>query len=155
MEEGDIPLGWESHNKGKQATMSKDKPLSRKQVQDLLRKKKALDSLDLRGANLAGIVFDGASLRQTKLAEANMKGCSFRQADLTGASLWNAELPNAVFEGAILDEADLDQANLEGCNFKGARLRKAILPHGTRGTERIMDSVKNGLPVHFQSMSFS
>ena len=135
--------------------MSKDKPLSRKQVQDLLRKKKALDSLDLRGANLAGIVFDGASLRQTKLAEANMKGCSFRQADLTGASLWNAELPNAVFEGAILDEADLDQANLEGCNFKGARIRKTILPHGTRGTGRIMDSVKNGIPVHFQSISLS
>ena len=84
-----------------------------------------------------------------------MKGCSFRQADLTGASLWNAELPNAVFEGAILDEADLDLANLEGCNFKGARIRKAILPHGTRGTERIMDSVKTGSTVHFQSMALS
>ena len=135
--------------------MSQDKPLTRKQVQDLLRKKQALDSLDLRGANLSGIIFDGVSLRWTKLAEANMCGCSFKKADLTGASLWNAELPNAVFENAILDEADLDLANLEGCSFKGARMRKAILPHGTRGTERIMDSVKTGTPVHFQAMKLS
>lgn len=105
-----------------------DTALNRKQVLDLLRRKESLDDADLRGTDLSGVVFDGASLRQAKFAEANLTRASFRGADLRGASLFAANLKDACFDGANLEDADLDYAFLDGATVHGAQVKKALFP---------------------------
>ncbi len=124
------------------------KSLSRKQVQDLLRRGRSLQRADLRGANLNGLDFDSADLRDAKLAEADLSGCNFRRADLRGASLWKANLKNVSFEEARLEGADMDFAQLDGATFLKARLKKTILPLDRMDMGDVQHSVRDGSPVH-------
>lgn len=125
--------------------------LSRKQVQDAIRKRNSLRDSDVRGEDLSGLAFDGMDLRNAKLAEADLSGCSFRQANLSGASLWNANLQDANLDGAILEEADLDFANLDGCTIRGARIRKAIFPVGQLDLESIQQAAQSGSRLRMES----
>ena len=118
--------------------------LSRKQVQDAIRKRNSLRDTDVRGEDLSGLAFDGMDLRNAKLAEADLTGCSFKQADLSGASLWNANLQDANLDGAILEETDLDFANLDGCTIRGARIRKAIFPLSQVDMDTINQAAQSG-----------
>ena len=70
--------------------------LSRKQVQDAIRRRTSLQNADIRGLDLSGLNFDGMNLSLAKLAEANLTSCSFRGANLSGASMWCANLQDAV-----------------------------------------------------------
>ena len=70
--------------------------MSRKQILDAIRRGASLESVDLRGVDLSGISFDNLDMRDAKLAEANCTRCSFRNANLTGASLWHANPPAHV-----------------------------------------------------------
>lgn len=124
------------------------RPLSRKQVQDMIRRKQSFFQLDLRGIDLSGLCFDGVDLRQAKLAEANLGRCSFRQANLAGASMWQANLQDAVLDQANLEETDLDMANLDGCTFRSARIRKTIFPNQQRALPVIEASVRTGARVN-------
>lgn len=105
-----------------------DSALNRKQVLELLRRKESLDDADLRGTDLSGVVFDGASMRQAKFAEATLTRASFKGTDLRGASFFAANLKDACFDGANLEEADLDYAFLDGVTVQGAHVRKALFP---------------------------
>lgn len=67
--------------------------------------------IDARGAD-----FFGADLSFT----------SFRQADLSGAVLFNTVLKETVFAGADLTKVNLQGADLSGANLKGADLTGAI-----------------------------
>jgi uncharacterized protein YjbI with pentapeptide repeats len=68
-----------------------------------------------------------------------MRSCSARTFDLTGASLWQAnlsyaDLTSASLRGAKLDHADLSGANLHstdctGGSFWGARLNMSDARH--------------------------
>ena len=128
------------------------KSLTRKQVQDLLRRGRSLKDSDLRGAALAGLDFDGADLRDAKMAEADLAGCNFRGADLRGASLWKANLKNATFEKARLEGADLDFAHLDGATFLGARIKKTILPLDRMDAQDVQHSVRSGTPVRMSTL---
>lgn len=125
--------------------------LTRKQVQDLLRRGRSLQDADLRGANLTGLDFAGADLRDAKLAEADLSGCNFRGADLRGASMWKANLRNTVFEKTRLEGADMDFAHLDGASFLGARLKKTILPIDRMNMAEVEESIKQGSPVRMQN----
>ena len=127
------------------------RPLTRKQVQDMLRRKQSFSSRDLRGVDLSGISFDGADMRDAKLAEANLYRCSFRGADLRGASMWQANLQDAVLDDANLEETDLDMANLDGTSFQSARIRKAIFPHQKIMLPQIEESVRSGRKIAMPS----
>lgn len=130
--------------KNERDEMGIPRPMTRKQVQEALRRGHSLEDRDLRGVDLAGICFEGVSLRGAKLAEANLSGCSFRQADLSHASLWQANLQDAVLDGATLEETDLDLANLDGCTFLGARVRKAIFPDQSDVLHQLKGSLEDG-----------
>ena len=61
--------------------------LTRKQVQDAIRRGNSLSGVDLRGVDLNGISFNNTDLSSAKLAEANLTRCTFAGADLSNASL--------------------------------------------------------------------
>jgi uncharacterized protein YjbI with pentapeptide repeats len=92
---------------------------------------KALDQLkanhwlvdgSLEKANLAN-----AKLPHQELAYINLKGAYLRNVDFEGAKLVYAELENAVLIDANLRDADLSSCDLENADLKNADLRGASL----------------------------
>ena len=96
------------------------------------------------------VAFDGVDLERAKLAECNLTRASFRDANLSNASLWHSDCKDAVFDGANLEEADLDFANLDGCSFKNAKIKKAIFPFTRLPLEDVALSVRTGRKVHME-----
>ncbi len=72
----------------------------------------ALRDLDLKGANLAGVV----------IRQHDLRGCDFQGASLENAELWNSQLQNTNIAGANLEGAKLDFSHFESASFRGARL---------------------------------
>jgi uncharacterized protein YjbI with pentapeptide repeats len=77
---------------------------------------------DLRGANLSAASLDNADLSFAKLDAALLAGAAMRFANLTGADLREAHLCWADLGGATLIGAALIRANLTGANLRGANL---------------------------------
>jgi uncharacterized protein YjbI with pentapeptide repeats len=108
---------------------------------------RALEGLDLAGAELADCVFDGARLHETDFAKTWLTRCSFVRADLSSASFYKSQTTDSDFSHARLvgtyltrwhnvrscfRDADLSRADLGGsffdrCDLRGARLRDAHL----------------------------
>ena len=82
-------------------------------------------SCDLSSANLSGWSLFQADLRGANLHDANLKGASIRAADLTNTDLTDANLERAVFGGLGI-ETDLSNADLTGANIEGADFQYAI-----------------------------
>jgi len=78
--------------------------------------------VDLRGANLAGAIFDGADLTSARLNKATAPTASFRGAKMIGADLEFARLFRADFTHADLTGANLEAAKANFSWFAGARL---------------------------------
>jgi uncharacterized protein YjbI with pentapeptide repeats len=74
-------------------------------------------SVNLSGADLAGIKWEGATL-----TDANMSGANLRDADLTDANLHGTNLSGADLRGATLRGTNLSHANLSGLSMPGADL---------------------------------
>lgn len=71
----------------------------------------------LRGVDLAGATFEGASI----------KACDLSGANLEDARCHGANFTRSKFLDAILRGADLSASDLEGADFRGADLREADL----------------------------
>ena len=127
------------------------RPLTRKQVVEMIRKRESFVEADFRGCDLAGMSFDGLDLTNAKFAEANLSRCSFKGANLSGASFFGASLKEASLEEATLEAADFDYANLDGVTFKGARFRKAIFPYKRLPMEQIRASIQGGQRVRMDA----
>ena len=125
--------------------------LTRKQVQEAIRKRQSLIDADMRGLDLSHLVFDGMNLSRTKFADAVLTGCSFKAADLTFASFWNADLSDCNFETANLENADFDYANLNGATLKGARIKKALFPLSFVPLATIHESVRSGARIRMDA----
>ena len=107
-----------------------DKPLTRADVEDLLRKAGSPDKLDLSGRNLSQINLagfnlervnlSGTSLREANLSRANLSRANLSRANLFGANLSGANLSGDNLNGANLNGANLFGAHLNGANFSGA-----------------------------------
>ncbi|MFZ5479684.1 MAG: pentapeptide repeat-containing protein [Myxococcota bacterium] len=131
---------------------SAGRPLTRKQVVEMVRKRESMEDADLRGCDLVGISFDGANLQRAKFAEANLSRCSFRGANLECASFFGANLKDASLEEANLEDADFDYANLDGVSLKGAKVKKAIFPLRRIPLDDIRESVRSGKRLHMEAM---
>ena len=118
--------------------------LTRKQVQDAIRRGTSLVGADLRGVDLNGISFDNVDLTRAKLADTNLSRCTFHGANLSHASFWHANLKDASLDQATLEGTDFDFANLDGCTVKGARVKKAIFPLNRITMDEILDAVRTG-----------
>jgi uncharacterized protein YjbI with pentapeptide repeats len=131
---------------------STGRPLTRKQVLEMIRRKEGFEEADLRGCDLVGIAFDGANLARAKFAEANLSRCSFKGATLVGASFFGANLKDVSLEESNLEDADFDYANLDGVTFRGAKIRKAIFPLRRIPLKEIQESVRTGKRVQMEAM---
>jgi len=78
-------------------------------------------------ANLSGATLWEADLSGANLSEANLSGANLREANLRGADLRDANLREANLRGADLREADLSGADLREADLSGANLRGATL----------------------------
>lgn len=125
--------------------------LTRKQVQDAIRRGNSLVGADIRGVDLNGISFENVDLTRAKLAESNLTQCSFVGANLSHASMWHANLKDACLDKATLEGTDLDFANLDGCTLKGAWVKKAIFPLARISMDEILDAVKSGQRLRMSS----
>lgn len=130
--------------------MGTPRPLTKKQVVDMVSRGDSLAGLDLRGTDLSNVCFDGIDLAEAKLADCNLVRCTFRGSDLRAASLWHADCTDAVFDQANLEEADFDLAFLDGCSFRGAKIRKAIFPLSRLSLETLKTSVKTGKRIRME-----
>ena len=81
-------------------------------------------------AAFQGSSYDPASIYLGTILEGiNLKGASFRQANLNGLGLKSANLQGAQLQNSHLWHTDLREANLHMANFSGAALFCAKLKH--------------------------
>jgi uncharacterized protein YjbI with pentapeptide repeats len=88
-------------------------------------------------ADLHGVNWSHANLREVNLSGTNLSGANLTEADMSEAVLSKAYLErvnfsgaglnNANFSGAILDDTNFSGAFIQGANFSGARLWGANL----------------------------
>ncbi len=111
-----------------------DSPLTRADVDQLLRTVENTAQLDLRFQNLQqidlsymdlqGVNLQGADLRRAKLRGTNLQGAHLQEADLSEADLDGADLSRAQ-----LGDTDANRVKLHGAKFSYAILRELDL-HG-------------------------
>ena len=77
------------------------------------------------------LIFINADLRGSSLSEADLSKVDFSGADLTDVNLRGANLSQANFIGANLSKADLREATLNETNFRGANLTEVDLTGAT------------------------
>jgi len=79
-----------------------------------------------------------ADLSGATLTEADLRGADLSGAALRGADLSGADLSGAALRGADLSFANLSGANLSGANLSGANLRRAM------GNNKEITSIQSG-----------
>jgi len=109
-----------------------------------------LQRADLRGADLNGVHFerailrearlDGASLQRAHLDGADLRGAYLCSADLVEATLQDADLREAHLEAAYLVDAHLENADLGGAFLSGAYLSGAHLQGADLGGADLGDA---------------
>lgn len=109
-------------------------------VTERVREGKSLKDLKLAGADLREMDFLGASLIGLDLQKANLAGAKLGDAKLTGARLCGANLTGADLSGADLGRADLSRATLANARFEGAVLIGAKLCDAEGKSARFNDA---------------
>ena len=82
----------------------------------------------------------GASLRDADLRSAWLDGVDLSGADLASAGLYHTDLNGAILSGAILNEAELKGADLSGANLRGALLVEANLRNASLSKAILSDA---------------
>ena len=77
--------------------------------------------------NLSRANLSGASLFGADLSDASLFGADLREADLSGANLFGADLTDANLYFANLKGANLEKVDLYGANLKGALTKKTSM----------------------------
>lgn len=108
-------------------TDREDKPLTRADVERLIRQVGSSEKLNLRGRNLRGIDLSHFDLTKANLVEADLSRANLNEAILFGTLLVEANLSRASLKGADLRTANLSGANLIGAILSGANLFEADL----------------------------
>ncbi len=86
-----------------------------------------LDWINMEGAVLQRVDFNGSSLKNAILSLTNLQEADLHNADLTEARLFEADLTNANLRNAKLVRATFERANLTGADLTGADLELADL----------------------------
>ena len=114
--------------------------LSRKQVQDALRRGQDLRDADLRGLDLAGLSFDGVDL-STKPGGQSAT-CTFRNARLSGASLWQATFRTQCWTAQCWTRPT-STSKLDGATSR-CEDPQGDPPLGRIGLDKVQEAVRTG-----------
>jgi len=90
-------------------------------------KGKDLEKRDLRMENLENAILDDAKMFLVNMKDVKAMKASFRDADLTSASLDGADLTGADFRDATLAKASFQKSILKGANLEGVDLGETSL----------------------------
>ena len=82
---------------------------------------------DFRRANLSGASLGEADLREASLQEAGLRDAWLQGANLRGANLQEANLRGSILRGSNLQKANLCGASLQEANLCGSNLRETDL----------------------------
>ena len=112
-------------------------PIVVQTIIDLLFKGKGIEifdglKADLHGANLQGVDFTKASIKNANLMYIKLNGAYLKNANFKGSSLYKASINGAVlteanFENTILSEASLNRATCVDSKFSGSNIDLAYL----------------------------
>lgn len=103
----------------------------RKQVLALCQKGEPLSSLDLTGADLARITFEGVDFNCALLENSDLSDCRFVNCVLSECVLTRADLSNTTFIDCNLEEANLSKVVAHGTVFERCRFKQNILEDTT------------------------
>lgn len=109
--------------------------------------------ISLFAADLSGLQFYGANLREANLRFSNLEGATLFGANLKGAQLSNvnlrsADLARASLADAILTNSDLSYAQLAGATFTGCEMVGVSLDHANFDPDQ-RGSTGNSSPAVF------
>ena len=82
---------------------------------------------DFRSAMRPDLDLRGAGMIVALLADADMRRCDLRRANLSGATMWNVDLGSAILNSTDLEAAILSNANMNGVLLINSRLSGADL----------------------------
>lgn len=127
-----IVLGNETAPGEVRRPVASELPLTREEVEELIRQHNGPSGLDLSGRNLSfidlsGMDLNGVVLAGATLRSARLRGASLQEADLSQGELVGADLREAKLTGSDLHQADLRQANLDRSHLEEANLEQADL----------------------------
>jgi uncharacterized protein YjbI with pentapeptide repeats len=97
-----------------------------------------LPDINLSGATLRRVDFDGADLSRANLSNANLGGANLESANLTEANLRNAIISDGILGSTNLSYADLSYANLTMAGLADADLTGAIMVGTIIGGEPLL-----------------
>ena len=84
-----------------------------------------VESVDLRGLDLKGIILNKARFPLNLRRDAPLRGANLKGVHLEGAHLRSAHLEEADLSDAYLESANLGGTHLEGANLMGTHLGSA------------------------------
>ena len=114
-------------SEGPRAYHVPSRPVTKKEVQELVAAGESLQAKDLSGTDLTKADLFDADLRLANLCDAVLRRVNLNCADLTGADLMRADLTGADCSGADFTEANLRNATLARCDLTEADLTRADL----------------------------
>ncbi len=104
-----------------------------------------LDHADLRGARLVGADLTGSRLQEASLDGAHLIRAVFNDVRLGGGTLSGALLCSASLRGAVLVRSDLSGANLAGADLEAAKLSHARLGGAVLDRTKLVDAELEGV----------
>ena len=88
-------------------------------------KNSILRKASFNDADLSGLDFSGANLKEASFNKAELRGTIFTSADLNEATIEGAVVVDAIFTNADVSEADFSHSDLKGAIFHGANIEDA------------------------------
>ena len=140
-------------------TGSEDKPLTKRDIIDLLGtvgdssklilSSRNMSRIDLRDFNLQGADLDNADLTNANLRNANLRGANLQGANMESVNLRDADLRRAKLQRAKLQGVDLQGVDLQGANLQGANLQGVNLSSaGLFGTNLYLADLQGANLAH-------
>src|SRR5215216_6692159 len=109
--------------------------------------------VDLKGADLSEASLSEANLMAADLSEAHLQGADFLKADLRGANLKKAKLSDADLSGAHLSAVNLHGADLRGADLSDRSLSDADLRGADLSEANLRDADLRGAALHGADLS--
>lgn len=116
----------------------------RQHISDKVTSGESLACLNMTGADLQQMTFDGVNFNQAVLSFANLCHCIFKGCDLTDAALVNTNLNGCLFIDCKMDKAQLSGAQAEKLVIQGCQLDQVLWRGATLTTSQFIQCSFNG-----------
>ncbi|ETD66442.1 hypothetical protein V757_12655 [Pelistega indica] len=99
----------------------------RELVLQAINEQKPLEHMDLTGADLSGLVFDGVSFKASVLKKANLRQSTFKNCCFDMSALCYAELTASKFEQCTFEMSNISLCTMDHCLFESCQFQKMTI----------------------------